>query len=76
MALGLKARMFQGGQTVKTGTKFVIRDTTQCISLYLNVSLFSEHTGKQFVYPNQKLDRETHPESGVGVLDEEEGIWR
>ena len=38
--------------------------------MYLNVSLFSEHTGKQFVYPTQKLGRKTHPESGVGVLDE------
>ena len=31
-----------------------------------------DHTGKQFVYPTQKLGRETHPESGVGVLDEQE----
>ena len=63
---------FKESKTVQTGIKFVIRHTAQCISLYLNVSLFSEHTGKQFVYPTQKLGRETHPESGVGVLDEQE----
>ena len=39
---------------------------------YLNVSLFNEHTGKQFFYPTQKLGRDTHPQIGVGVLDEEE----
>ena len=32
---------------------------SQCISLYLNISLFGEHTGKEFVYPTQKLGRDT-----------------
>ena len=38
---------------MKTGTKFIIRDTAQCMG---------KHTGKQFVYPTQKHSRDTHSE--------------
>lgn len=39
---------------MKTGTKFVIRDTAQCMG---------KHTRKQFIYPTQKHSRDTHSES-------------
>ena len=48
---------------VKTGTKFIIRDTEQCMG---------EHRGKQFVYPTQKQGRDAHPErKGIGILSNE-----
>ena len=50
---------------VKTGTKFIIRDTEQCMG---------EHRGKQFVYPTQKQGRDAHPErKGIGILSNEGG---
>ena len=49
---------------VKTGTKFIIRDTEQCMG---------EHRGKQFVYLTQKQGRDTHPErKGMVILCNEE----
>ena len=51
-------------KTVKTGTKFIIRDTAQQVG---------EHTGKQFVQLRQKQGRDAHPErKGVGVLPNKE----
>ena len=55
--------MFQGGKTVKTGTKFIIRETAQCVG---------DLTGKQFVYPTQKQGRDVHPErKGMGIFSRE-----
>ena len=47
------------GKTVKTGTKFIIRDTAQQVG---------EHTEKQLVQLRQKQGRDGHPErKGVGI---------
>ena len=51
-------------QKLKTSTKFFVSDTAQCMG---------EHIGKQFVYPTQKLGRDTHPERSVDILSEKEG---
>ena len=59
-----KQECFKETKTVKTGIKFIIRDTAQHVG---------EHTEKQFVYLRQKQGRNTHPErKGVGILSNEE----
>ena len=56
MALALvsisKQECFKEAKTVKTGSKFIIRDAAQCMG---------EHMGKHFVYPTQKQGRDKHP---------------
>ena len=51
-----KQECFKEAKTVKTGTKFIIRGTAQCMG---------EHTGNQFVYPTQKQGRDTHPRERI-----------
>ena len=58
-----KQECFKEANIVKTGTKFIIRGTAQCMG---------EHTGNQFVYPTQKQGRDTHPERSAGILSVEE----
>ena len=48
---------------MKTGTKFIIRDTAQHVG---------EHTEKQFIYLRQKQGRNTHQEKSAGILLNEE----
>lgn len=56
--------ILQEAKTVRTGTKFLIRDITQRMG---------EHTRNQFAYPAQKQSRDTHPDrKGMDILSEEE----
>ena len=64
----LKNEFLKEAKTVKTGTKFTIKDTAQQVG---------EHTEKQFVYLKQKQGRDTHQErKGVGILPNEEECTR
>ena len=53
--LPLKNAFLKEAKTVKTGTKFIIRDTAQV----------GEHTEKQFVYLRQKQGRDAHRRARV-----------
>ena len=60
----LKARIFHGGKTVKTSTKYIITSTTQQVG---------EYREKQFIYLRQRQGRNTHLErKDVDILSNEE----
>ena len=57
-----KQECFKEVKTVKTGTKFIVRDTAQSMG---------EHAEKKFIFLSQKLGRNTHWESSAAILNEE-----
>ena len=60
----MKNEFLKEAKTVKTGTKFIVRDIAQQVG---------EHRETLFVYLRQKQGRDTHLErKGVGVLPNEE----
>ena len=64
LALVRKQECFKEAKTVKTGTKFIVRDTAQWMG---------GHPGKQCVQPTQRQSRDTHSErKGMDILSNEE----